>query len=49
VDRSLAMAMVDREVAGIGTALSTHVVGVERPAEVIAPSPYDPSGKAMRA
>lgn len=24
------------------------IVGVERPARVIAPSPYDPAGKAMR-
>jgi dimethylglycine dehydrogenase len=26
-----------------------HIVGAERKARVIAPSPYDPSGKAMRA
>ena len=33
----------------IGTALSVHIVGAERRARVIAPSPYDPAGKAMRA
>ena len=48
VGKSLAMAMVDREYAGEGTVLSVHVVGVERAARVIAPSPYDPQGKAMR-
>lgn len=49
VGQSLAMAMVDMEAAAEGTELSVHVVGVERPAKVIPPSPYDPSGAAMRA
>ena len=49
IDRSLAMAMVDTEEAAEGNALSVHVVGVERAAEVIPPSPHDPEGKAMRA
>ncbi|MBO6776183.1 MAG: FAD-dependent oxidoreductase [Marinibacterium sp.] len=47
-DTSLAMALVDAEKAEPGTALSVHVVGVERQAAVIAPSPYDPQGRAMR-
>ncbi|MGI9512573.1 MAG: glycine cleavage T C-terminal barrel domain-containing protein, partial [Anderseniella sp.] len=47
--KSLAMALVNRDQAAEETALSVHVVGVERPASVIAASPYDPSGKAMRA
>ena len=46
--KSLAMALVNQEHAGEGAALSVHVVGVERAAKVIAPSPYDPQGKAMR-
>ena len=46
---SLAMAMVDTAVAEIGADLSVHIVGAERPARVIAPSPYDPEGRAMRA
>ena len=46
--KSLAMALVNRDQAGEGTKLSVHVVGVERAATVIAPSPYDPQGKAMR-
>ncbi|MCE8533029.1 FAD-dependent oxidoreductase [Ruegeria pomeroyi] len=46
--KSLAMALVDRDRAQPGTKVSVHVVGVERPAKIIAPSPYDPDGKAMR-
>lgn len=48
VGKSLAMALVDADHAGEGNELSVHVVGVERPARIIAPSPYDPEGKAMR-
>ena len=48
VGKSLALALVEREAAGEGTALSVHIVGVERPARVIAASPYDPAGSAMR-
>lgn len=46
--KSYAMALVDAACSEIGTDLSVHIVGVERAAKVIAPSPYDPSGKAMR-
>ncbi|MFD0860542.1 GcvT family protein [Roseovarius aquimarinus] len=46
--KSYALAMVDRACARIGTALSVHIVGQERDARVIAPSPYDPEGLAMR-
>ena len=49
IDQSLAMAMVDADCSAEGQALSVHVVGVERPAQIIAPSPYDPKGMAMRA
>lgn len=45
---AMAMAMVNQDVASEGTALSVHIVGVERAARVIAPSPYDPTGSAMR-
>ncbi|MCP3975137.1 MAG: FAD-dependent oxidoreductase [bacterium] len=48
VGKSLAMALVDREHCAEGTELTAHIVGVERPCRVIAPSPYDPSGAAMR-
>ena len=48
VGRSLAMALVEPGFAAPGTKLSVHVVGVERSAEVIPASPYDPEGRAMR-
>ena len=48
IGKSLAMALVETDCAQEGTGLSVHVVGVERQAKVIAPSPYDPQGKAMR-
>jgi len=47
--KSLAMALVKPQAAAIGTALSVHIVGQERAATVIAASPYDPAGRAMRA
>ncbi len=49
IGKSLAMAFVERELAEPGTALTTHVVGVECPARVIPASPHDPDGKRMRA
>jgi dimethylglycine dehydrogenase len=49
VRKSLAMALVSPGAAEIGSELSVHIVGVEREARVIKPSPYDPLGKAMRA
>jgi dimethylglycine dehydrogenase len=48
VGQSIAMAMVDKAYSERGTELSVHVVGIERKAKVLAPSPYDPTGKAMR-
>jgi dimethylglycine dehydrogenase len=48
VQKSLAMALIDPGVAAAGTELSAHIVGVERACRVIAPSPYDPTGLAMR-
>jgi dimethylglycine dehydrogenase len=49
VGKSLAMALVDPEAANVGTELAVHIVGIERKARIIPPSPYDPAGKAMRA
>ncbi|WP_282129100.1 GcvT family protein [Roseobacter litoralis] len=48
VGKSLAMALVDPAHSRAGTEVSVHVVGVERQARIIAASPYDPDGKAMR-
>ena len=49
IGKSLAMALIAPEAGRIGTELAVHIVGAERPARVIPPSPYDPEGKAMRA
>ena len=46
--KSLAMALVEPGLSSPGTDLSCHVVGVERPAKVIEPSPYDPAGTRLR-
>ena len=43
------MALVAPGAAPVGTELTVHMVGAERKARVIPPSPYDPAGKAMRA
>jgi dimethylglycine dehydrogenase len=48
VQKSLAMALVNSDIAKQGQVLSVHVVGRERPARIIDASPYDPTGKAMR-
>ncbi|MCY3879658.1 MAG: FAD-dependent oxidoreductase [Rhodobacteraceae bacterium] len=49
VGQSLAMAFVAEEFSAFGTELTCHVVGEERTARVIAPSPHDPKGLRMRA
>ena len=48
VRKSLAMAMVDTEFTAVGTELNVHIVGRQRPARVVAPSPRDPQGLASR-
>ncbi|MGB7337029.1 MAG: FAD-dependent oxidoreductase [Salaquimonas sp.] len=48
IQKSVAMALVNTDLAKPGTELSVHVVGQERQAKIIAPSPYDPKGNAMR-
>ncbi len=49
VGKSLAMALVEPGCGTPGTELTTHIVGVERGARVIEPSPHDPNGSRMRA
>jgi len=49
LQKSLAMALVNKDLAVPGTELSVHLVGVERTCRVVAASPYDPQGKVMRA
>ena len=49
IQKSLAMALLDPPLALPGTELTTHIVGIERGARVIEPSPHDPKGVRMRA
>ena len=49
VKKSLAMALIEPALANEGTPVTVHIVGVERRAKVITPSPYDPNGMAMRS
>jgi len=48
LQKSLAMALVRPDAATVGTDLTLHIVGAERPARVITHSPYDPTGTAVR-
>jgi dimethylglycine dehydrogenase len=48
LQRSLAMGLIDPALAKTGTNVLVHVVGAERKAKIIAASPYDPEGRAMR-
>ncbi len=48
IQKSIAMALVDKHLAITGTELSVHIVGIERPCRVIDASPYDPQGLVMR-
>jgi len=48
IGKSIALALVDREFAGPGMELRTHIVGDERACRIIKDSPYDPAGKVMR-
>ena len=46
--KSLAMALVNNDLANENQKLKVHVVGVEKDAQVIQASPYDPEGCVMR-
>ena len=46
--KSLAMALVNNDLANENQRLKVHVVGVEKDAKVIQASPYDPEGSVMR-
>ena len=48
VKKSLALALVNNELAKKDQKLKVHVVGVEKDAKVIQMSPYDPDGLVMR-
>ena len=46
--KSLAMALVNNDLANENQRLKVHVVGIEKDAKVIQASPYDPNGSVMR-
>ena len=46
--KSLAMALVNNDLANENQKLKVHVVGVKKDAQVIQASPYDPEGSVMR-
>jgi dimethylglycine dehydrogenase len=48
VNKSLAMALVNNDLAKEDQRLKVHVVGIEKDAKIIQMSPYDPDGLAMR-
>lgn len=48
VGKSLALALIDRAKAVVGTELEVHIIGEKRKVKVIEMSPYDPSGAKMR-
>ena len=48
VNKSLAMALINSDLAKEDQSLKVHVVGVEKDAKVIQMSPYDPKGSVMR-
>lgn len=48
INKSIALALIDRQSSTPGTELTVHVVGQERSARVIPDSPYDQAGVAMR-
>ncbi|PZO81226.1 MAG: glycine cleavage system protein T [Mesorhizobium amorphae] len=48
VGKSLAMALIERDLAEEGVELRSHIVGVERLARVLEKAPFDPSGERMR-
>ncbi len=48
VQKSLALAYLDRDVIESNPPLTVHVVGEERPAQILSEAPYDPAGEKLR-
>jgi dimethylglycine dehydrogenase len=49
VGQSLALAYVDRGLAGSGAPLTVDVIGENRPAVMLSEPPYDPQGARLRS
>ena len=49
VQKSLAMGLINTDLAESGEEIDIHIVGKEKKAKIIPVSPYDPKGELMRA
>jgi len=49
VQKSLAMGLINTDLAESGQEIDVHIVGKEKKAKIIPVSPYDPNGELMRA
>ena len=49
VQKSLAMGLINTDLAESGQEIDVHIVGKEKKAKIIPVSPYDPKGELMRA
>ena len=49
VQKSLAMGLINTDLAESGQEIDVHIVGKEKKAKIIPVSPYDPTGELMRA
>ena len=49
VQKSLAMGLINTDLAESGQEIDVHIVGKEKRAKIIPVSPYDPKGELMRA
>ena len=49
VQKSLAMGLINTDLAENGQEIDVHIVGKEKKARIIPASPYDPKGELMRA
>ena len=49
VQKSLAMGLINTDLAESGEEIDVHIVGKEKKAKIIPVSPYDPKGELMRA
>ena len=49
IQKSLAMGLINTDLAESGQEIDVHIVGKEKKAKIIPVSPYDPKGELMRA
>ena len=49
MQKSLAIGLINTDLAENGQEIDVHIVGKEKKARIIPASPYDPKGELMRA